>query len=823
MDETDAKSNGQLSGIYRLVYRVSFLFIAMIFVINIAILLFPPDDYTRMFISDIEAPLIGLGALLALMQAAYRTRKVWPEMARAWLFLSLAQALMVIGDILWAVLELGLDEVPYPSIADVFYLLFYPLLMIAVLWFPVQKQESFGLLKRTLDFFSIILALLAFFWIYIIGPVIESVMRLPYWEKFLGLAYPIGDLIVVGAVSVLVYNRLDRKTGGPIVLILAGLFVMIVTDVIFSIQSIEGTYQSGGIIDLGWVIQYILFWLAALWQIHISHESSNLSKASSNLSDMANTLFSYIPLVGLLAAAGMMYHSSIENLMMSTGVLLIVTIVLWVIVLFRQIVTGLETRRLFRQVDNSLDTVDKQANELEAANRVLELEIAERKRAEERLVFDALHDFLTHLPNRALFIDRLDMAINRTRRLADIPYSVLFLDLDQFKQINDTKGHAAGDELLVLVAKRVSDCVRVNDTVARIGGDEFIILLENAGDDANVFNMAERILDSFKQPFPLAGENIHISVSIGVIVSLTDYENSNDVLRDADIAMYHAKSEGKSRSAIFLPEMRTQTMQRMLIENELRYAIEYSEFRLLYQPLYTLIDHRLVGFEALIRWHNPRMGLVCPDVFIPVAEETGLIIGIGDWVLNEACTQMKKWHKAYPGFDHLSINVNISGRQFAAADFVEKLQNTLKQTGLKPECLKLEITESVLLVGQQMESNLFGSLRDMGVHLQIDDFGTGYSSLSYLQHIPVDVIKIDRSFIQEILHGEKYVELLRAIIRMAHSLGMETTAEGIESEDQRGLLEKMGCNYGQGYLFAKPLDASVVEFELLEVKEHYES
>ncbi len=809
-------NNSKNASLYPLVFKVTFIVIAAVIIFNVVLVIAPPDEQIRMVISDIEAPLIGLGALLALSRAAYRTQSIWPQMARAWFFLALSQLAILTGDILWAVLELGMEIPPSPSIADAFYLIFYPLLLVAALFFPIQKQSSLDWLKRTLDAVAILLALLAFFWIYILGPSIETIFGLPFWEQFVILAYPIGDLITVVTVIVLFYNRLDRKTGGPIVLIVMGLIVMVITDVLFSIQSTEGTYQSGGIIDLGWLIQYILFWFAGLWQIRISRNAVILSSASTSLSSMANTLFSYIPLIGLIAGVGMLFHSSLTHLALSPSHVFLVTMVLWIIVLFRQIVTGVETKRLFRQVDRSLDTVKEQANELEQANRVLGFEVAERKKAEERLAYDALHDFLTHLPNRALFMDRLDMAINRTRRLGDIPYSVLFLDLDQFKQINDTKGHAAGDELLVLVANRLNEILRVNDTVARLGGDEFVILLENAGDNSNVFNATERILGAFKQPFTLSGEKIYITVSIGVVVSLTDYDNSNDVLRDADIAMYHAKSEGKSRFAIFVPEMRTQAIQRMLIENELRYAIEYKEFKLQYQPLYRLSDNQLIGFEALIRWHNPRMGLVRPDIFIPVAEENGAIIEIGDWVLIEACNQMKQWHDRYTELKDLSISVNISARQFSSPDFIARLRQSLALSGLNPEYLKLEITESVLLAGQQMDSNLFASLRELGVHLHIDDFGTGYSSLSYIQHIPVDVIKIDRSFITELSHGEKYMELIHAIIRMAHSLGMETTAEGIETREQSELLKELGCTYGQGYLFAKPMDSSKVEYELLE-------
>jgi diguanylate cyclase (GGDEF)-like protein len=537
-------------------------------------------------------------------------------------------------------------------------------------------------------------------------------------------------------------------------------------------------------------------------------------KLSATLVEIVNNLFSYYPLIWLFGSICMLFQRHFEPLPMSFWQISLVTIVLWFMVLVRQIVTNVETKKLFFQVDRSLNTVKKQAEELETANLGLEFEVIERKKAEERLAFDALHDFLTTLPNRGLFLDRLDMAIQHSKRHPEISHSVLFLDLDQFKQINDTKGHLAGDDLLVHVAQRLRDCVRVSDTVARLGGDEFIILLENSGDATFALQAGDRILSEFKTPFIVGGENIYVSVSIGIVQSLSVYENSNDALRDADIAMYQAKEAGKSRYEIFNPAMRTQAIQRVMIENELRYAIEYKEFRIQYQPIYSLESDKIQGFEALLRWHNPRIGQISPTVFIPIAEETGLIVDIGDWVLKEACIQMQNWHNQNLSKNLLSINVNISGRQFAQPDFVKKLKKVLAETELDPTTLKLEITESVLLDSQQTESELFASLQELGVHLQIDDFGTGYSSLSYIQHIPVDVIKIDRSFIQEVGNGAKYVELIHAIIRMAHSLGMETTAEGIENLEQKETLRSLGCNYGQGFLMAKPMDASQIQKEL---------
>ncbi len=776
------------------------------------------DENSLTVISDVEAVIVKLGTTLALFWAAYRSRQHSSPNARAWLLLAIAQVTNTIADILWAVFEVGFNISPYPSTADIFYLLYYPLFFVAILNFPTRKIQSLDWVKRTLDLVTMLIGAFAIFWNYILGPIFEHSQDLPTIERFLAFAYPIGDLILLWAVLIIFYNRIHGESSGPIFLLTIGVFFMVIADFGFSVQTALGTYVSGGLLDSGWIAQDLLFWIAALWQIIIIRQHSRQDDLSQSITELTNNLYSYYPLLWMLAITFMLYHRFFIELPMSAEQIGLISIIIWCIVVIRQILTNVETRRLFARVESSLSTVKQQAEELEEANRVLGYEISERKKAEEQLAFDALHDFLTQLPNRGLFLDRLEMAIQRTRRHKDILYAVFFLDLDQFKHINDTKGHATGDELLKQVAERLRDCIRASDTVARLGGDEFIILLECSTEDTTCQVTANRIMEQLKHPFLIDGENLYVSASIGIVDDIAKYDNSSDVLRDADIAMYHAKGAGKSRFEVFTSEMRTQAIERVMIENELRYAIEYHEFTLHYQPIFSLETDQIQGFEALIRWENPRLGMVLPANFIPIAEETGLIIDIGEWVLKEACTRMKTWHDQFPSFKQLFINVNISGKQFSQFDFIENLKGILEETRLDPGCLKLEITESVLLDSQQTESSFFNLLREMGVHIQIDDFGTGYSSLSYIQHIPVDVIKIDRSFIQEVENGEKFVELIHAIIRMAHSLGMDTTAEGIETRNQKEILRSLGCNFAQGFYLGKPMDSNATE-NLLQIKE----
>jgi diguanylate cyclase (GGDEF)-like protein len=446
------------------------------------------------------------------------------------------------------------------------------------------------------------------------------------------------------------------------------------------------------------------------------------------------------------------------------------------------------------------------ASEIETAN----LKISKQTR---ELHHDTLHDYLTGLPNRLLFMDRLDRLLLSLQRNKNESFALLFLDLDSFKKINDTKGHNFGDILLIHVAKRLETCIRSTDTVARLGGDEFLILLEEIADSKVVINLTNRIIEACKRPFEFNDEKINISVSIGIVMEWEEkvYENSTEILRDADIALYQAKSQGKSSYAIFDNDLLAKSNKKMLIETELRQATESEQFFIQYQPIISLTDDQIIGFEALLRWNNPLLGLVMPDKFIPVAEATGLIIPIGEWVLGAACKQMKAWQNQFQMVAPLSVNINVSGIQLLNRDFIKTLTHALVSSGLHPGNLKLEITESVLLNIMAKESNLFNELKDIGVHIQIDDFGTGYSSLSYLQHIPVDVIKIDRSFVQRICTNDKNLGLVKAIINMARGMGMQTTAEGIETDQQRLLLESIGCDNGQGYLWSKPVDAAKVE------------
>ncbi|HEY6443896.1 MAG TPA: EAL domain-containing protein [Candidatus Acidoferrales bacterium] len=425
-------------------------------------------------------------------------------------------------------------------------------------------------------------------------------------------------------------------------------------------------------------------------------------------------------------------------------------------------------------------------------------------------------DALTGLPNRLLFIDRLERLIEHTKRHKDYLFAVLFLDLDGFKMINDSMGHVVGDQLLVGVANRLEKCLRVSDTVtrleklftiARLGGDEFTILLDQVKDPSDVTLVAERLMNALASPFNLGGKEVFTSVSIGIALSSIGYDKSEDILRDADTAMYRAKSLGKARYEVFDMDMRASVLARLQLETDLRCALGREEFRNFYQPIICLESGLIIGFEALLRWQHPTRGLLQPLDFIPVAEETGMIRELGWWNLQEACRQISAWNRCRNGSYPLTMSVNLSVKQFLQASLVDEIGKLLQELGLPPDILKLEITESTVMADPTGAVEMLSRIKSLGVKLSVDDFGTGYSSLSYLQRFPLDTLKIDRSFTEAIGQGGDSMEIVRTLLPMAKSLRLNVIAEGVETAEQLAILRKLQCEYAQGFYFSQPLAA----------------
>jgi PAS domain S-box-containing protein len=488
-----------------------------------------------------------------------------------------------------------------------------------------------------------------------------------------------------------------------------------------------------------------------------------------------------------------------------------------------------------RHKDGSWRVLESTASAIQEANGdnsglvIVNRDITERKRAEDLLAHNAFHDSLTNLPNRALFLDRLERAMGVSRRHTDFKFAVLFIDIDEFKVVNDSLGHAAGDALLIQIAQRLTASVRETDTisssqwgtsvaqlivrgstVARPGGDEFAVLVEELHDPSDAVRVAERLQKTLAVPFNLNGHDIVTTASVGIAFSSDTSSDAQDVLRDAEIAMYRAKHSGKAQCEVFDSGMHVNALKRLQLEADLRKALELGEFKVYYQPIVSLRDGQIVGFEALTRWQRSE-GIVMPGEFIAVADEIGIILSINRQLLREACEQLHEWHELFPSDQPLTISVNITPKQFAQPDLAFEIGQIFRQTGMDPRCCDLEITETIAMADVGHSAVVLAELKTLGARLSIDDFGTGYSSLSRLQGFPVDTLKIDRAFVSRMDSDLETYEIVRIIVMLAHSLGLKLVAEGVERQQQVEMLKHIGCELAQGYLFSQPASREAIE------------
>ncbi|MEZ5258991.1 MAG: GNAT family N-acetyltransferase [Ilumatobacteraceae bacterium] len=701
---------------------------------------------------------VGLSAVVATVVGVKRNRIGDP---RPWRWITGGMASFLAADVLYYFLELTKDEVPFPSPADLLYLGMYPLVIVGLM--RMMRQVAPDRDWATLvDAGLVAVATLAVLGVaYMDTYVTDPSMNLE--GRLISLAYPVMDIALL-AMAARVVGAVHLRQPSMALMAL-GLSSLLVADIIYGLLSSAGTFETGGFADAFWLGFYVCIGAAAL---HPASAREMTVRESSAGQITRSRLFVLFLVVLAVPVIDLGWGQPLDKWLTVGASMVMFTLVL------------LRLMGLMNLV---------QLNEQKARH-------------------DALHDALTGLANRVLFGERVAASVEGDKTGV---VSVLFVDLDDFKTINDSLGHQAGDLLLMSVAERLSSCVRGADLVARLSGDEFAILLESAVDRQDAVAVAQRLQDALAEPVVLGGREVLISASVGITVEeRTAVEGPEALLRAADVAMYRAKNKGKGRFEFFEEGMHQEAIERLDLKSDLQVALERGQFELHYQPIVSMADKRVKNVEALIRWHHPTRGLVGPDKFIPLAEQTGLIVPIGRWVLREACAQVMRWREQYVNAP-AGVSVNLSVRQMHDARLLSDVTDALAESGLEPSSLTVEITESMLNDDAERGARVIEQLKAMKVRVAIDDFGTGYSSLSYLRRFPVDSLKIDRSFVAEMEQSQTSQALVRAVIDLAHVLNLDTVAEGIEDDTQRTVLRDLQCNYGQGFFFSKPLPAAQLE------------
>lgn len=851
--------------------------------------------YAQMLVGDLVLLPLALGAAACAWRASTHP-DLDNQTRRAWKLLAVAYLCNLSGEFMWFVYEIVLDMQPYPSLADVGYLLFYPFMLWGLVSFPRVMHSRKEYVTFWLDTSTVLVATGIVIWYFILRPIVQEEYENAL-TMLLAVAYPLGDLAMFFGISTILLRHSAEHSRAALYLLGSGALCFFAADLGYSYMSLQGAYESGSWPVLAWTVSYYFFMGSA------HHQYRRAAPLAADADTVLPRIrpFTIVPYLAVACAYGLLVAVARELWDHPIGGLIIGAVVLTGVVVARQIIAVRENVRLlgaqalqqsearFRALaQHSSDViviVDADANiqyhtpSLECvfgyrsadilAVRILDLvhpddrahaqaffrqtlarpgvsppvewrmrhmdgswhyaetignnllhdpnvggvvlntrDVSERKGLEQQLAHQAFHDALTRLPNRALFTDRLEHALVCAQD-SHQHIAVLFLDLDNFKFVNDSLGHAAGDDLLIEVAQRLRQCVRPGDTLARLGGDEFTILLEAVGDEYAAEAVAQRIWNALQTPFTIDGQVVFTSASIGIALSTAACCGADELLRAADIAMYRAKMGGKAHAMVFDESMTTDASQRLALETDLRRALERDEFVVVYQPLVHLASQRVLGAEALVRWHHPTRGVIPPNVFIPLAEETGLILPLGRWVIVEACRQARTWHSDDPASPPC-VSVNLSARQFRHPQLVGDIAAVLRETGLPAHRLTLEITESMLMAQEETTLRSLTALKQLGIKLAIDDFGTGYSSLAYLKRFPIDILKIDRSFVERIEHDAGDSAIVHTIVTLAKTLNLAVTGEGIETAAQLAHLRALDCDVGQGYLFSKPVPAQQI-------------
>jgi diguanylate cyclase len=708
--------------------------------------------------------------VVAVAASWFGLRSNRPDARGAWMFLALGLTLLVVGDLVWdtSVLVFGHAD-DYVPLSDIPYLSAYPMLGLGL--FALARRRNVtreGLLDATI----VSLVLLAPMWQLVVRPTFASANGASL-QALPNAAYPLLDVFLIVLVVFTAFTL--SRWNAAVWLLFAGLVVNTVGDIVYARLSADGTAAGTLWLNAVWPVSYVLIAAAML---HPSvHELSRITPSAATPMNRARVVVLAIALFAMPAMLAVQLETGEHlggSLLLVVASLVIACLIGWRIIW------------LVREIDRSHEAVS---------------------RSEDLLQHQAFHDALTGLPNRLLLLDRLGQALLRND---EGTVAVLFLDLDRFKVINDSLGHEAGDELLLEVSRRLEHALKAVDTVARFGGDEFVIVCERVAGAAEARSVAERVAAAFIEPFTVAeGGRVSVTASIGIAVAVGPGDAPTDLLRDADAAMYRAKEQGRARIEVFDAVLRSRVVVRLETERSLRRAVARGELRVRYQPIVELSIESVVGAEALMRWRHPTRGLIAPGHFIDVAEETGLIVPMGEWMIGEVVEELAKL-RAQPALDQLVLSVNLSARQFMGPELVDAIRSNVRRHDVDPARLCLEVTESVLLDDVDASAAALHALKDLGVRLAVDDFGTGYSSLGYLKMFPFDQLKIDQAFTAGLGENEADDAIVLATVRMAHALGMEVVLEGVETQVQRDRACELGCDFAQGYLFAPPQRASEV-------------
>lgn len=732
---------------------------------------------------------IGEGVAAAIGAACcwLAFRRETGTLRASWCLLGAASASWALGEGIWCWYQLARNvEVPFPSLADLFFLLAVPLMAAGVVLLAKESGAVGGSLRALLDGAIIASSLIFVSWATALGAVWSSGGEVEF-ARLVGLAYPVGD-VITATVALAALTRARGAYRRQLVLLAAGVVSLAVSDSMFAYLTQNGTYGNGNWMDTGWVAGFLLVGLAAL-----APTSRTTADASPKGQSTAQLVLPYVPLgfAGVTAAV-----EEARGHAIGAG-LLCIAAVMTALVMARQLVTLLDNSRL---------------------NRKLASTVAELEDREVDLARQAFHDPLTGLVNRVLFSDRLDHALDRQSRDHGT-LAVMLCDLDDFKSVNDTLGHLSGDEVLKQVASRLESSVRQADTIARFGGDEFALLIENVESAEDAIRAVERVGQMLRTPLHVAETELKMSASVGIVLAAGPGATGEELLRDADIALYEAKYSGKSCYRFFESSMLDGVVSRLQLKNELgSLGNHLGQLTLHYQPILSARTGRLTGLEALMRWQHPNRGLLYPTSFIEYAEESGAIVSVGAAAMDMACAQAAAWRDL--GISCPMISVNLSARQLHDRGVVDMVQRSLDKYGLPPGDLTIEITESVTMGGAEQAIDRLQQLKDLGVLIAIDDFGTGWSSLSYLRHLPVDFVKFDRTFTADVATDQDAALLISLMNRLAHALGLETVAEGIETAAQLAAIRRLGCDHVQGFHLARPAPASAVTDLIREHRNH---